>query len=146
VDLCCWLLWIPFLWFLLSSCSYHEHFSVFFRKGKDWYALFIVIFSLIMLCKTFVFTEHTVYLWNRAVLHGDSCADADLYPWRKRDFHQHPYLRDARSSSFIASKHNFFLLHWRLGEFLDHFMIASVRCAVTHHGIMPRYPTIDLFS
>jgi hypothetical protein len=31
-------------------------------------------------CKTFVFTEHAVYLWNRAVLHGDSCANADLYP------------------------------------------------------------------
>ena len=37
----CWLLWIPFLQFF-----HHEHFDVFLRKGKDWYALLIVIFSL----------------------------------------------------------------------------------------------------
>jgi hypothetical protein len=36
-----------------------------------------------------------------------------------------------------------------LASFWTTSVIASVRCyapAVTHHGIMPRYPTIDLFS
>jgi hypothetical protein len=30
----------------IFTVFYHEHFSVFLRKGKDLYALFIVIFSL----------------------------------------------------------------------------------------------------
>jgi hypothetical protein len=58
----------------------------------------------------------------------------------------HPYLGDARSSNFTASKHNLFDF---TGEFLDHFSDRFRRCyapAVTHHGIMPRYPTIYLFS
>jgi hypothetical protein len=59
----------------------------------------------------------------------------------------HPYLRDARSSSFTASKQDLF--YFDFASFWTTSVITSVRCytpAVTHHGIMPRYPTIDLFS
>ncbi|EFX86219.1 hypothetical protein DAPPUDRAFT_236936 [Daphnia pulex] len=93
--------------------------------------------------------KHAVYLWNRAVLHGDSCANADLFhDGRGTSTNVHPYLRDILLHPHLAYHlayhlallllNAIFLLHWRLGEFLDHFMIASVRCAVTHHGIMPR--------
>jgi hypothetical protein len=61
----------------------------------------------------------------------------------------HPYLRDARSSSFTASKHNWFYFTGDLASFWITSVIASVRCytpEVPHHGIMARYRTIDLFS
>jgi hypothetical protein len=52
----CWLLWIPFLRFF-----HHEHFSVLLKKGKDWYALFIYIFSLM---KNIFFLQNTQFLYG----------------------------------------------------------------------------------
>ncbi len=63
----------------------------------------------------------------------------------------HPYLRDALSSSFTASKYSlfYFTADLALARLWTTSVIASVRCytpAVTHYEIMPRYPTIGLFS
>ncbi|EFX87301.1 hypothetical protein DAPPUDRAFT_235877 [Daphnia pulex] len=65
-----------------------------------------------------------------------------------RDFHQHPYRRDARSSSFTASKNNLLYFTGDMASFWTTSVIASVRCytpAVNHHGIMPSY-FVKIFS
>ncbi|XP_046442675.1 uncharacterized protein LOC124193063 [Daphnia pulex] len=73
--------------------------------------------------------------------HEDSCAMLTfIHDGRGTSTYVHPYLRDERSSSITATKHNLFFFTGDLGEFLDldHFMIASVRCYTP--VIVPRYP------
>jgi hypothetical protein len=96
------LLWMPFLLFF-----HHENFSVLLRKGKDWYVLFIFIFSLMWyIC---FYRAHKIPIYE------------------KSDFtnvllHLHPYLQDARSSGFRPSytAAQAVSVHWR-DELLDHF-------------------------
>jgi hypothetical protein len=61
------------------------------------------------------------------------------------NFLLHPYLRFPHSSSFSAyyAAKQFVLLHWRVRPVAS---VRSDRPTVTHHGIMPRYPIIDLFK
>ncbi len=61
------------------------------------------------------------------------------------NFLLHPYLRFPHTSSFSAyyTAKQFVLLHWRVRPIAS---VRSDRPTVTHHGIMPRYPIIDLFK
>ncbi len=82
--------------------------------------------------KTLFYTEHAVSLWNRVVLARRFLCQCWPFPWQKRDFHQRPSLTSRHpppsssslSSSFTASKHNFFtsLATWRVsGPLHDRF-------------------------
>jgi hypothetical protein len=111
---------------------YHEHFSVLLRKGKDWYVLFIFVFSLMWYI---FFTELARSPSMRRVT---STTNVLLYP----------YLRDTRSSGF----HPFYaatqFVLTSLTSYWTTSVIASVHYntpVVIHHSIMPRYPTSDLF-
>jgi len=84
--------------------------------------------------------------------HGDPWANAAGFcPWQKSDSPNvllHPYPRDVRSSSFTSSYAATQLVLLSLTSWITS-VVASARCdtpVVIHHGIWPRYPTIDLFS
>jgi hypothetical protein len=98
--------------------------------------------------KHFFFTEHAVSLWNRVVLARRFLSQR--WCLSMTNVLLHPYLPDVRSSSFcfIASytKIQRVLLHWRVGTLQWSLPCRCYTPAVTHHGIMPRYPTIYLFS
>jgi hypothetical protein len=119
------------------------------------YSFYITInvkhFFLFFLFFLFFFTEHAVSLWNFCGPVTEILVPTltFVHDGRGPSTNVHPYLRDARSSSFTASKHNLVYFTGDLASFWTTSVIASVRCyapAVTHHGIMPRYPTIGLFS
>ena len=142
----------------VGCCEFHFYvyvimnFSVcFLEKVKIWYAFIALFIFILSLMWNIFFLQSTQFIGIVWSWHGDSWANADLCPWQKRDFHQRssPSLSSRRSSSFTASKHNLFYFTGDLASFWTTSVIASVRCytpAVTHHVIMPRYPTIDLFS
>ena len=123
----------------------------FLEKVKIWYAfiaLFIFIFSLML--NIFFFTEHAVSLWNRVVLARRFLSQR--WPLSMTE----EGLPSTFFSILILATHAHLtslllntICFTSLASFWTTSVIASVRCyapAVTHHGIMPRYPTIDLFS
>jgi hypothetical protein len=103
------------------------------------------------LCKTF-FLQSTQFLYGYVwSWHGDSCANADLCPWRRGTstnvFSILIFATSAHLASLLCincySTCLTSLTSWITSVF------ASARCdtpVIIHRGIMPRYPTIDLFS
>ncbi|XP_046650476.1 uncharacterized protein LOC124341420 [Daphnia pulicaria] len=98
-------------------------------NGFHFYGFFIMDIS-VSLEKSTQFLYGIVWSWRR-----DSCAMLTfIHDGRGTSTYVHPYLRDERSSSFTATKHNLFFFTGDLGEFLDHFMIASVRCYTCNYS------------
>ncbi len=82
----------------------------------------------------FFFTEHAVSLWNFCGPVTEILVPTLtlIHDGRGTSTNVHPYLRDARSSSFTASKHNLFYFTGDLVSFWTTSVIASVHCCLLH--------------
>jgi hypothetical protein len=131
-----------YLWSSLGHCNV----KTFFCSLLEEFIGGVVCHWILRVSRRCQSTTQFLY-WNCVVLAQRSLMLAFVLDRRvtSTNFLLHPYLRFPHTSSFSAyyAAKQFVLLHWRVSPF------ASVRSdtpTVTHHGIMPRYPIIDLFS